>query len=191
MSLLETDAVKRVRAALTGAGQVDTVQELEQTARSAEDAAASIGCELGAIVKSLVFAVDQRMVMALISGDHRLNEGALGPALNLKGDVRRPRAPEVKGVTGFSIGGIPPIGLQHPLPVVIDRSLKRFDFVYAAAGHPHCVFKTTVSQLSRLTDGIISAAIALPEDKDAEARIELKASKSFTDQREKRARSTA
>lgn len=191
LSSLENAPVKRVRAALTAAGLEDSIRELDGTARSAEDAAAAIGCDLGAIVKSLVFAVDQRMVMALISGDHNCAEAALGPALNLTGDVRRPKASEVKGVTGFTIGGVPPIGMAHPLPVVIDRSLKRFDRVYAAAGHPHCIFETDIATLGRLTGGIISAAVGVPIDPDADTRIDLKPSRSFAQNRQNRARGTA
>lgn len=188
MSAKDKPSVMRVRSALSDAGLEDNVIELEETARSAEDAAKSIGCELGAIVKSLVFAVDQRIVMALIAGDHQLVELALGPALNLEGDVRRPQASEVKGATGFTIGGIPPIGLVHKLPVVIDRSLKRFDAVYAAAGHPHCVFKINVGNLSRLTGGVISQAISEPLDATASPAIDLKKSRSFTENKAARAR---
>lgn len=188
MSLMDKESVMRVRSALVAAGEVDSVRELDSTARSAEDAATALQCELGAIVKSLVFAVDQRMVMALVAGDHQLVEAALGPALNLKGTVRRPQASEVKGVTGFSIGGIPPVGLAHRLPVVIDRSLKRFDRVFAAAGHPHCIFATTVARLSRLTGGIISQAISTPLDRHSAAFIDLQPSRSFVEDRFPRAR---
>jgi len=160
MSLLEKDTVNRVRKTLTDAGLADTVVELAETARTAEDAAASVGCELGAIVKSLVFAIGDRLVMALVAGDFSCLEQNLAAALNLKGDVRRPQAPEIKGATGFTIGGVAPIGLLHPLPVVIDRSLKRFETIYAAAGHPHCVFATSVDDLKRLTGGIVSWNIA-------------------------------
>ncbi len=168
MSVLAKDTVSRVRKALTDAGLEDTVVELVDTARTAEDAAVSVGCELGAIVKSLVFAVDDRLVMALVAGDFRCLEQNLAAALNLKGDVRRPQASEVKGATGFTIGGVAPVGLLHPLPMVIDRSLKRFDRIYAAAGHPHCVFATTVDDLKRLTGGIVSWNIAENMDEDAD-----------------------
>jgi len=188
MSAKDREPVKRVRAALEDAGLDDTIMELVETARSAEDAANSIGCELGAIVKSLVFAVDQRVVMALIAGDHQLVEDALGPALNLDGDIRRPLASEIKGVTGFTIGGIPPIGLAHKLPVVIDRSLKRFDVIYAAAGHPHCVFKSDVATLNRLTGGLISQAISSPIDATVTPPIALKKSRSFSENKVARAR---
>jgi prolyl-tRNA editing enzyme YbaK/EbsC (Cys-tRNA(Pro) deacylase) len=168
MSLLDKDTVKRIRKALRDAGHEDTVTELAETARSAEDAAASIGCALGAIVKTLVFAVDNRLVMALVAGDFRCLEKNLPSALNLKGEVRRPQATEVKGATGFSIGGVAPIGMPHKLPLVIDRSLKRFDTVYAAAGHPHCVFSTTVDDLKKMTGGIVSWNIAEASDESVD-----------------------
>ena len=187
MSLLERAAVKKVRAALSDAGLEDTVTELAETARSAEDAAAAIGCELGAIVKSLVFTVGRRFVMVLVAGDHQCVEENVAKALNLEGDVARPQASEVKGVTGFTIGGVAPIGLSHPLPIVIDRSLKRFDTIYAAAGHPHCVFATSVADLGRMTEGIISVAIAQPIDADGAATVSLKQSKTFTQGKEDRA----
>jgi len=179
MSYLEKDSVQRVRKTLVDAGLEDTVIELAETARSAEDAAASAGCELGAIVKSLVFAVGDRLVMALVAGDHQCLEGNLAAALNLTGDVRRPQASEVKGATGFSIGGVAPIGMLHSLPVVIDRSLKRFDDIFAAAGHPHCVFRTNISDLKRLTGGIVSWNIAEPLDQSIDAEP-LPRSKTFT-----------
>ena len=187
MSLLERDAVKKVRSALAEAGEADTVVELAETARSAEDAAQAVGCELGAIVKSLVFTVGRRFVMALVAGDHRCLEANLPSAFNLEGEVGRPSANEVKGISGFTIGGVAPIGLAHPLPVVIDRSLKRFETVYAAAGHPHCVFATNAKALARMTEGIVSASIAEPIDADAAGRVGLKPSKTFSTGRETRA----
>jgi len=181
MGLLEKDTVSRVRAALVDGGFADTIVALTDTARSAEDAAAALGCDLGAIVKTLVFAIDQRLVMALVAGDFRCLEQNLAAALNLQGSVRRPQAAEVKGATGFSIGGVAPIGLLHPLPVVIDRSLKRFDKLYAAAGHPHCVFATTVADLKRLTGGIVSWNIA-KANADGVAMAQFKRSKTFAQQ---------
>jgi len=162
MSNLDRPAVKRVRDALVQAGLDDTVVELADTARTAEDAAAAVGCELGAIVKSLCFSVGNRFVMALIAGDHLCLEENLPTALKLRGNVRRPQASEVKGITGFSIGGVSPVGLSHPLPMVIDVSLKRFETVYAAAGHPHCVFAIGFNDLARITGGVISYTVAQP-----------------------------
>lgn len=186
MSLLERDAVMKVRGALAQAGEADTVVELAETARSAEDAAQAVGCELGAIVKSLVFTVGRRFVMALVAGDHRCLEANLPAAFNLDGEVGRPSASEVKGISGFTIGGVAPIGLAHPLPVVIDRSLKRFETVYAAAGHPHCVFATNVRALAGMTGGIVSTSVAEAIDPDAAGRVALRPSKTFSSGREAR-----
>ncbi len=166
MNPLENDSVKRVQAALAAAGSAARVMTLSETARSAEDAARSIGTALGSIVKSLVFLVGDRPVMALVSGDRRCREKALPGALGLEGRVKRADADAVRAATGFAIGGVAPIGLRReggfarPVPVVIDAGLERFATVYAAAGHPHCVFATTVAELARLTGGIISDAIA-------------------------------
>lgn len=162
MSNLERPTVQRVRDALIKSGHEDTVVELSDTARSAEDAAKAVGCELGAIVKSLVFVIDNRFVMALVAGDHTCAEEKLPNALKIKGTVRRPQASEVKAVTGFTIGGVAPIGLLRPLPTVIDGSMKRFDKVFAAAGHPHCVFGADFKTLVRLTGGIVSYGVASP-----------------------------
>ena len=179
MSNLDRPAVQRVREALLAAGLADTIVELADTARTAEDAAAAVGCELGAIVKSLAFSVGNRFVMALVAGDHSCIEESLPTALKLRGNVRRPQASEVKGVTGFTIGGVAPVGLSHPLPLVIDASLKRFETVYAAAGHPHRVFAVSFNDLARITDGVISYTIAKPNEGVAPYVPHLKRSKTF------------
>jgi len=160
MSSLKADSVKRVQAALEEAGIKARVTALAETARSAQEAANSIGTELGSIVKSLVFVVGQQPVMVLVSGDRRCKDSNLARLLNLDGDVRRADADTVRAVTGFAIGGVAPVGLKRRLPVLIDAGLQRFDTVYAAAGHPHCVFATTVVDLARATGGTISEAIA-------------------------------
>jgi prolyl-tRNA editing enzyme YbaK/EbsC (Cys-tRNA(Pro) deacylase) len=166
MSNLENESVRKVRGALADAGFDDTVVELEETARSAEDAAQALDVELGAIVKSLVFVVGEQPVMALIAGDRRCREDALARALALDSEaelgVHRADADEVRAATGFSIGGVAPVALALELPMVLDVSLKRFDTVYAAAGHPHCVFATNVSELKRLTGAIVSYNVAEP-----------------------------
>ncbi|MBL4615664.1 MAG: YbaK/EbsC family protein [Magnetovibrio sp.] len=162
MSNLERDTVKRVRKALVDAGQSDNVQELSDTARSAAQAAKALGVEQGAIVKTVVFTVGNRYVLALVAGDHHCREDQLEKVFQLNGAVVRPTADLVRAVTGFSIGGVAPVGLVTTLPTAIDASLKRFDKVYAAAGHPHCVFETTVDELKTLTGGLISYAVAAP-----------------------------
>lgn len=160
MSILDTDSVKRVRTALEKAGTKARVTVLAATARSAQDAANSIGTELGSIVKSLVFVVGEQPVMVLVSGDRLCRENNLGGVLNLDGRVRRADADTVRAVTGFAIGGVAPVGLKRRLPVAIDAGLQRFDTVYAAAGHPHCVFATTFIELANATGGTISEAVA-------------------------------
>jgi prolyl-tRNA editing enzyme YbaK/EbsC (Cys-tRNA(Pro) deacylase) len=159
MSRLENASVRRVRDALVAAGLDDRVIELAETARSAQDAADSIGCELGAIVKSLVFAVNGRAVMALVAGDRQCDTKALPAVLGLDGKCRRADADLVREATGFAIGGIAPIGHATTLPIAIDTSLARFETVYAAAGHSHCVFPVSYPELVRLTGGAESPAI--------------------------------
>ncbi len=160
---LENEPVRRVRRLLVEAGYGDRVIELAETARTAQDAADSIGTELGSIVKSLVYKLGDTMVIALVAGDHQCLPENLPRALALDGhEAKRPDADAVKDVTGFSIGGVAPIGSATPLPMVIDRSLKRFETVYAAAGHPHCVFPVSMTELKRMTGGIVSYNIAAP-----------------------------
>jgi prolyl-tRNA editing enzyme YbaK/EbsC (Cys-tRNA(Pro) deacylase) len=157
---LDGVTVRRVQAALAAAGSTAQVVVLAATARTAADAAAALGTALGAIVKSLVFEIGGQGVLALVAGDRRCREAALAAALGLPGAARRADADWVRRVTGFAIGGVAPVGLAARLPTVIDASLCRFPTVFAAAGHPHCVFATTAAELQRLTGGIVSAAIA-------------------------------
>ena len=153
-------AVRRVQEALAAAGSDAQVIALSATARSAEDAAASIGTPLGSIVKSLVFTVGGAPVMALVAGDRRCDTAALAGALGREGRVRRADADAVRDATGFAIGGVAPVAHETPLPVAIDASLGRFETVYAAAGHPHCVFATSIDELQRLTGGTVTTEIA-------------------------------
>ena len=167
MGLLDRPTVLKVRKALIDACLDDTVIELAETARTAEDAANSIGCELGAIVKSLVFVVGEHFVMTLVAGDRRCIESSLPSVFKLKGDVVRPKAAEVKHITGFTIGGVAPVALSQGLLSVMDTSLTRFDTVFAAAGHPHCIFSISVPDLERITGGFFSTCIAEPVFSDA------------------------
>jgi prolyl-tRNA editing enzyme YbaK/EbsC (Cys-tRNA(Pro) deacylase) len=155
VSRLAHPGVRRVQAALAEKGSRAEVIELQATARSAQDAARALGVELGAIVKSLLFTIDGAPVMALVAGDRRCDTHALPGAFGRTGLVMRADAERVREVTGFVIGGVPPLGHPCPLPTAIDDSLGRFEMVYAAAGHPHCVFPTTVLELSLLTGGAV------------------------------------
>ena len=127
------------------------VVALAETARTAADAAAALNCPLGAIVKSLVFVVGGQSVMALVAGDRRCDSGNLPELTGLDGKVSRADADAVRGATGYTIGGVPPLAHPSPLPTIIDTSLGRFASIYAAAGHPHCVFGTTLEELERLS----------------------------------------
>ena len=159
IDLLDRPAVRRVRDALAAAGSTAEVIELAETARTAADAAASLGVEQGAIVKSLVFAAPGGAVMALVAGDRRCDTKALGRALGIAGKLVRADADLVRAATGYSIGGVAPLGHPAPLPLAIDASLARFEAVYAAAGHPHCVFATSIEELVALTGGAIVAIV--------------------------------
>lgn len=160
MSKLEHPAVMRVQAALREKGSTAAVVELDDGVPTAEAAAAALGTELGAIVKSLVFTIDGDAVMALISGDRRCDTKALPQALGRSGLVMRPDADRVREATGFAIGGVAPIAHPKPLATVIDDGLGRFETVYAAAGHPSCVFPTTMLELSLLTGGAMARGIS-------------------------------
>lgn len=163
-ALLNRPAVKRVAEALEEAGAEGKVIALAETARTAEDAAAGLGCALGAIVKSLVFTVGGQAVMALVSGDRRCDTKALRTALALDGKVRRADADTVREATGFTIGGVAPLAHPNRLPIVMDEGLFRFDAVYAAAGHPHCVFATTPAELARISLAPVDNRIGLAAD---------------------------
>jgi prolyl-tRNA editing enzyme YbaK/EbsC (Cys-tRNA(Pro) deacylase) len=160
-SLVERKSVRRVREALARAGYGGDVVALAETARTAADAGRALGVPEGAIVKSLLFTVGETPALALIAGDRRCAPAALGAALSLAGEVRRADADTVRRLTGYSIGGVPPLGFPAPIATAIDPSLGRFPAVYAAAGHPYCVFATTLDELGRLTGGPAAAELAL------------------------------
>jgi prolyl-tRNA editing enzyme YbaK/EbsC (Cys-tRNA(Pro) deacylase) len=123
-----------VQERLREAGLDVEVRQLSESTRSAVEAAAAIGCEVGQIVKSLVFVVDGVPRIVLCAGDRRVASERLG------GDVRAAKADEVRAATGFAIGGVPPLGHETPLPTTVDRSLERFETVWCAAGTPYAVF---------------------------------------------------
>ena len=159
--LLARGSVLRVQAALVAAGGAARIIALDRTARSAEDAASALDCPLGAIVKSLVFRVGDRPVMALVAGDRRCDTGRLPAVLGLAGAAARADADFVRAATGFSIGGVAPLGHPAPLAAALDASLRRFAVIYAAAGHPHCVFATTAAELGALAGAVESDLIAI------------------------------
>ena len=150
--LLKKESVKRVEESLKKFDPNLKIIVLDTTARTAKDAANSLKCELGAIVKSLVFRAENDFLICLVSGDKRCSLNKLKKFLNKK-DVSMANADQVKENTGFSIGGVAPTGHLKKLNIIVDKSLNRFKYVYGAAGHPDCVFRITYPELVRLTTG--------------------------------------
>ncbi len=151
--LLNKEPVKRVEESLKQFDPNLKILVLDTTARTAKDAANSLKCELGAIVKSLVFRSENDFLICLVAGDKRCSLNKLKKILNKK-DVSMANADQVKENTGFSIGGVAPTGHLKKLNIIVDKSLNRFKYVYGAAGHPDCVFKITYDDLIKLTNGL-------------------------------------
>ena len=151
-SLLNKEPVKRVKEFITKFDTKLNILVLDATARTAKDAANSLQCKVGAIVKSLLFRADSSFLICLIAGDKRCSLNKLKKILQKK-DVCMANTDEVKTNTGFSIGGVSPVAYVTNLDVLVDKSLSRFQFVFAAAGHPNCVFKITYDQLIKITNG--------------------------------------
>ena len=152
-NLLNKDSVKRVKEFIEEFDSQLNVIVLESTARTAQEAANSLSCEVGAIVKSLLFRAENSFLICLVAGDKRCSLNKLKKILQ-KRDVSMANADEVKKITGFSIGGVAPVAHTTSLNVLIDKSLNRFKFVFAAAGHPNCVFKITYDKLIKITKGL-------------------------------------
>ena len=150
--LLNKEPVKRVQELISKFDSNLKVIVLNTTARTAKDAATSLKCEVGAIVKSLLFKADDTFLICLVPGDKRCSLNKLKKILNKK-DVRMANADEVKANTGFSIGGVAPIAHLKKLNILIDQSLGRFESVFAAAGHPNSIFKIKYDQLVQMTKG--------------------------------------
>jgi len=150
--LLNKEPVKRVKEFIIKFDTKLNILVLDTTARTAKDAANSLQCKVGAIVKSLLFRAESSFLICLIAGDRRCSLNKLKKILQKK-DVSMANADEVKTNTGFSIGGVSPVAHITNLDVLVDKSLSRFQFVFAAAGHPNCVFKITYDQLIKITNG--------------------------------------
>ena len=150
--LLNKESVKRVKEFITKFDPKLNVLVLDTSARTAKDAADALQCEVGAIVKSLLFKAENSFLVCLIAGDKRCSLNKLKKILQKK-NVAMANADEVKKNTGFSIGGVAPVSHISNLDVLVDKSLSRFQFVFAAAGHPNCVFKIKYDQLIKITKG--------------------------------------
>ena len=154
MSALNKEAVKRAKEALKKFNSEIKVIELEQTARTANDAANSLNTEVGSIVKSLLFRNEENFFLCLVSGDKRCSLNKLKKIFNSK-DLSMASPDEVKDQTGYTIGGVSPIGHKNKLEIFVDESLNRFKNLYAAAGHPNCIFKISFDELLNLTNGVV------------------------------------
>jgi len=151
--LLNKELVQRVVKVLNNFDDSLKVEALNSSARTAKDAATSLNCEVGAIVKSLLLRTEHNFILCLVAGDKRCSLNKVKRILNMK-DVSMADAEQVKSQTGFSIGGVSPVAHLNKIKILIDTSLSRYENVYAAAGHPNSIFKISYKQLIKLTEGI-------------------------------------
>lgn len=144
-------SVEKVRSAIRQLGLERDVIELAVDARTSQQAADALGVGVGQIAKSLVFTVNRSPLLVIASGANRVAEGKLEKLAG--GKVRRADPETVKQATGYTIGGVPPLGHATPLPVYIDSDLLQYDVIYGAAGSPECVFPLSPAELVRATGG--------------------------------------
>ena len=150
--ILYKEPVKRAEKAIKAFDSKLEIICLAQTARTAEDAATALGCNVGAIVKSLLFRSGDNFVLCLVSGDKRCSLNKLKKILN-ENDVSMASPEEVKKITGYTIGGVSPTGHLLKTKIFIDENLKSFSSIFAAAGHPNAVFEIDFENLKALTSG--------------------------------------
>ena len=158
MSLLDKEPVKRAEKFLKDFDQSIEVIVLENSARTAQDAATALGCDVGSIVKSLLFQAEDSFILCLVSGDKRCSINKLKKIKNIK-DISMASPKEVKVQTGYTIGGVSPVGHLKEVEIFIDKSLERFIDLFAAAGHPNCIFKINFSNIQKITNGKIEDII--------------------------------
>ena len=156
--LLNKEPVKRAERSIKEFDPNLKIIYLKQTARTAQDAATALDCNVGAIVKSLLFKAKDSFTLCLVAGDKRCS---LNKLKNLKNeqDVSMASPEEVKTHTGYTIGGVSPIGHLKDLEIIIDNSLERFNELFAAAGHPNCVFKINFRDIQKITNGKVEDII--------------------------------
>ena len=152
MTLKEKEPVKRVESVLKNFNSYLDIIVLKNSARTALEAASSLNCEVGAIVKSLLFKTGKTYTLCLIAGDKKASLNKIKKTLKIK-DVSMATASDVKEITGYTIGGVSPVGHLNKIVILIDISLERFKSLYAAAGHPNCVFKINFTDLIKITNG--------------------------------------
>tara|TARA_B100001094_G_scaffold234254_1_gene229205 strand:+ start:13 stop:492 length:480 start_codon:yes stop_codon:yes gene_type:complete len=152
MSLLDKEPVKRVKKFLKNFNQSLEVTILENSARTAKDAATALDCNIGAIVKSLLFKTEESFILCLVAGDKKCSLSRLKKIKDRK-NILMATPEEVKIQTGFTIGGVSPVGHLEKIEIIIDNSLERFKELFAAAGHPNCIFKTSFIDIQKITNG--------------------------------------
>ena len=158
MSLLDKEPVKRAEKFLKDFDQSLEVIILENSARTAQDAAIALSCDVGAIVKSLLFKTEDSFILCLVAGDKRCSINKLKKIKDKK-DISMASPEDVKTQTGYTIGGVSPIGHLKKIEIIIDNSLKRFNELFAAAGHPNCVFKIDFNKIQKITNGKVENII--------------------------------
>ena len=152
-AILDKEPVKRAEKSLKKFDEKLEVICLEQSARTAQDAATALGCNVGAIVKSLLFKAGDRFILGLVAGDKRCSLNKLKKILNEK-DVSMASPDQVKENTGYTIGGVSPVGHLKECEIFIDETLVRFNDIFGAAGHPNAVFKIDYNNLIDMTKGL-------------------------------------
>ena len=158
MILLDKEPVKRVEKFLKDFDQSLEVIVLENSARTAQDAATALGCNVGAIVKSLLFKTEDNFTLCLVAGDKRCSLNKLKKIKNIK-NVSMATPEDVKTQTGYTIGGVSPVGHLNKIEIFIDKSLEKFNNLFAAAGHPNCIFKINFKDIQKITNGKIEDII--------------------------------
>ena len=153
-NLLNKEPVIRVSNKLKEFNENLNVIVLDSSARTAQDAANSLKTEVGSIIKSLFLRTKSSFLLCLIAGDKRCSLNKVKKILNEK-DVSMASADQVKEMTGFTIGGVSPVGHLNSIKIIIDQSLSRFENIFGAAGHPNCVFKINFTNLQKITNGEI------------------------------------
>lgn len=155
--VLNRTSVRRVQSAIEANALPGEIKVLAESAKTAKDAAAGLGIEVGQIASSLVFKLpDQRPLLVITSGRHRVDTALVAQHLGVS-ELLRADADWVKSVSGFSVGGVAPLGwesedLSINVTIIIDQALAEYDVIWAAAGHPHAVFPTSFDELKRVTN---------------------------------------
>ena len=158
MSLLDKEPVKRAEKFLKNFDQSLEVIVLKNSARTAQDAATALACDVGAIVKSLLFRTENTFILCLVAGDKRCSLNKL-KKIKDKRDISMATPEDVKTQTGYTIGGVSPVGHLEDIEIIIDNSLERFNELFAAAGHPNCVFKINYNDIQKITNGKVEDII--------------------------------